>query len=93
MGKQYTFRLTRDTKWVENTLDKMESQHRSNFIREAIIQKIKQKDVTHVTQEVTQKVTHVTQEVTQTTPPPLIEDKEKITENIDFLNKKLDSLF
>ena len=37
MGKQYTFKTTKDTLWLEKILDNMDSRCRSEFIRSAII--------------------------------------------------------
>lgn len=37
MGKQYTFKTTKDTEWLQSVLDSMNSRERSEFIRSAII--------------------------------------------------------
>lgn len=37
MGKQYTFKITKDTEWLQSVLDNMGSRERSEFIRSAII--------------------------------------------------------
>lgn len=37
MGKQYTFKTTKDTLWLEKILDNMDKRCRSEFIRNAIV--------------------------------------------------------
>lgn len=37
MGKQYTFKTTRDTEWLEPILDELPSQDRSRTIRMALV--------------------------------------------------------
>lgn len=37
MGKQYTFKTTKNTEWLEDVLNNMSGRERSEFIRAAII--------------------------------------------------------
>jgi hypothetical protein len=39
-SKQYTFKTTRDTEWLEDILDSLPPQYRSEFIRAHLIQGI-----------------------------------------------------
>jgi len=40
MPKQFTFKTTRETAWIEPILDNMESGDRSKFIRQCLVDKL-----------------------------------------------------
>lgn len=56
MPKQYTFKTTKYTTWLEGFLDSLPSNERSEFIRGAIMEKLGQSDEQYVGRSVTQNV-------------------------------------
>lgn len=52
MSKQYTFKTTKSTLWLENVLDSMGSRERSEFIRSAIIHHLADTSSTQVDRRV-----------------------------------------
>lgn len=64
MSKQYTFKTTKDTEWMEEILNRISPQDRSAFIRDSIRQNLEKlgvcKDILGQTSD---KVTHQTSHV------------------------------
>lgn len=80
MSKQYTFKTTRYTEWMEEILDNISNQDRSRFIREVLIQGMKSMGIkiqeetqrSFVLQTTDQPVTNISQiKVTQRTEETL----------------------
>ena len=95
MGKQYTFKTTRDTQWLEPLLDALASNERSMTIRESLTlyfddQRPAVTRQTQITQKVTPKVPlEVLKELPKVTHnKPMFEaievDLESTLDNLDF---------
>lgn len=96
MPKQYTFKTTRATDWLEEHLDSLPPSERSRFIRSAISDKLTKddnirQDNTLSYQKVTQKETKVDFPTLQTSPPPM--EEGIIEEDVESLESKLDSIY
>lgn len=100
--RQYTFKTTVDTEWIEEHLEKLPKRARSEFIRNCIISQLESGEKSHMShvshKEVTPKVTHEEKvhEATPWTPSPedtsdLFGEGEVTHEEID-LDKALDNL-
>lgn len=94
MGKQYTFKTTKDTAWMEPILDAMSSGERSKFFRESVRKSLDnsgQTQVTPVSDVGNTKVRPVSDKRgTQVTPPP-IEEVEDIEIPLENLESSLDN--
>ena len=94
MSKQYTFKTTRDTEWIEPILDGLPPSDRSRTIRMALMllfdnQRPAVTQVTPVSQQVTPEVTQVTQKDTPKVEPKVSQPKIKVvpkdTPNLEAL--------
>lgn len=92
VARQFTFKTTIDTTWLDPILEGMENKERSDFIRTAIIEKL---DRSHkVTQKVTQGNTSGATDKPQTLPEPTLLLPTIVAKEsaVVDLNSKLDSM-
>lgn len=102
MPKQYTFRTTKDTHWLETILDGKDRDERSGFIRDMIALGIRasghplsmKKEVTRITSHEMRNTSHVDLHMpaTPTVVEPIIQVMDEKVDDVD-LDSKLDSLY
>ena len=98
MPKQYTFKTTRHTAWMEEHLDSLPPSERSRFIRAAIADALEQDDIVRqYVSKSSEVILSPSKKVTQSDPTPMEEplfgegivddteeDLESKLNNLDF---------
>jgi len=83
MGKQHTFRTTKDTEWMDEILNNMGCSGKSEFIRNAIADRLETHIPVKTTGNVRQNLTWVSDKRNMTSDIPIEEILEEVTETTD----------